>query len=146
MVINREAILAGILKHKSHFFRFVDVINANETALQFPMTAYLKFYEQVIYQDDDYALKDILSVEALLQANVFVNIDGLTNMVTLSKDIYNILVWLDISRKKQLDSQPFESHRQDVVRLANELTTLPIEGINFKEIMLFSMKNLATFK
>ena len=45
---------------------FVDVINANETALQFPMTAYLKFYEQVIYQDDDYALKDILSVEALL--------------------------------------------------------------------------------
>lgn len=45
MVINREAILAGILKHKSHFFRFVDVINANETALQFPMTAYLKFYE-----------------------------------------------------------------------------------------------------
>lgn len=45
MVINREAILAGILKHKSHFFRFVDVINANETALQLPMTAYLKFYE-----------------------------------------------------------------------------------------------------
>ena len=62
MVINREAILAGILKHKSHLFRFVDVINANETALQFPMTAYLKFYEQIIYQDDDYALKDILSV------------------------------------------------------------------------------------
>lgn len=122
------------------------MINANETALQFPMTAYLKFYEQVIYQDDDYALKDILSVEALLQANVFVNIDGLTNMVTLSKDIYNILVWLDISRKKQLDSQPFESHRQDVVRLANELTTLPIEGINFKETYAFSMKNLATFK
>ena len=143
MVINREAILAGILKHKSHFFRFVDVINANETALQFPMTAYLKFYEQVIYRDDDYALKDILSVEALLQANVFVNIDGLTNMVTLSKDIYNILVWLDISRKKQLDSQPFESHRQDVVRLANELTTLPIEGINFKETYAFFYEKLS---
>lgn len=142
MRINREDILEAILKHKNHFYRLIDIINNSDAGLQFPMSAYLDLYEKYIdVGSGRYA--DTLSMSALIEANVFVNVDRVSAMITLSKEVYNILVWLDISRKKQLDSQLFESHRLDILRLSKDLARLPIDSQDFKETYSFFYEKMS---
>ena len=142
MRINREDILEAILKHKKHFYRLIDIINNSATGLQFPMASYLDFYENHV-DVGSRRYVDTLSISALREANVFVSIDGVTAMITLSKEVYSILVWLDISRKKQLDSQLFESHRLDILRLSKELTRLPVDDQDFKEAYSFFYEKMS---
>lgn len=142
MIINREDILDAILKHKHHFYKFVDTININASGMQFPIGQYSNFYaDHVDVAGGRYV--HLLSIEALVNANVFVNIDRNSALITLSKEVYNILVWLDISRKKQLDSQLFESHRLDVIRLVKDLKRLPIGSQDFEEAHSFFYEKIS---
>lgn len=133
MIINRDVIISAILRYKNDFFGFIDYINHHGAALEFPETQYIRFYnDKVMYADHD-ADKNILSLESLLEAGVFTYRDKLKGHLGLSKIVYDLLIFLDVSRNRELSLAKFESYRQQTEEVSRQLITLPQGTEDYQE-------------
>ncbi|MGB6824876.1 hypothetical protein [Psychrobacter sp.] len=111
-MINRDVLIEKVLGFKYDFFQFIDYINSHDGAMEFPFTIYVQFYNKKILSQDNESLKNILSLDNLLAGGVFTHHDKVSGMLVMSKVVYDLLVFLDVSRNKELSHAKFESLRQ----------------------------------
>lgn len=120
-MINRDVLINKVLEFKYDFFQFIDYINAHDGAMEFPFTAYVQFYNKKILSQDNESLKNILSLDSLLAGGVFTHHDKISGMLVMSKVIYDLLVFLDVSRNKELSHAKFESLRQQTEQVTIQI-------------------------
>lgn len=123
MLINRDVLIGAVLKFKNDFFKFIDYINSQGGALEFPEAYYVRFYNQKILSQDDASLKTILSLQSLLDGGVFSHRDKLKGTLVLSKVVYDLLIFLDVSRNKELSLAKFESLRSQMLDITNNIVS-----------------------
>lgn len=115
MIVNRDTLIADILTYKKEFFAFIDYIKASGSAFEFPQRDYILFYNKHITPLNDKHLQERLSIESLYDSGIFNNINHQSGMLVLSSVVYELLVFLDVSRSKQLTLAQFESLRKQMV-------------------------------
>lgn len=133
MIINRDVIIRTILKYKNDFFGFIDYINHHGEALEFPETHYIRFYNTRVMASADEAEKNILSLESLLESGVFTYRDKLKGHLGLSKIVYDLLIFLDVSRNRELSLAKFESYRQQTEEVSRQLINMPQGTEDYQE-------------
>ncbi|SNT69619.1 hypothetical protein [Psychrobacter sp. LV10R520-6] len=135
MRINRQTIIKEIFANgfERDFFKFIDYIHENNTASEFPKRLYLAFYEKIVRVHKDNALKNIMSLDALVKSDVFVYDNKNSGMIGLSKAMYDFLVFLDISRSREFSSIEFANFRQNISATVKNIMANPSSSDDYKE-------------
>lgn len=133
MLINRDVLISAVLKFKNDFFKFIDYINSQGGALEFPEASYVRFYNQRVLGQDDASLKNILSLQSLLEGGIFTHRDKLKGSLVLSKVVYDLLVFLDVSRNKELSLAKFESLRTQMLGVTEKIMSSEIGSDTYNE-------------
>lgn len=137
-MINRDVLIEKVLIYKYEFFKFIDYINTYEGAMEFPFAAYVQFYNKRILTQDNDSLKNIFSLRNLLEGGIFTHHDKVSGMLVMSKVVYDLLVFLDVSRNKELSHAKFESLRQQTEQLTINILGHEIGSQPYKdELALF---------
>ncbi|WP_131667690.1 hypothetical protein [Psychrobacter pygoscelis] len=133
MLINRDVLIGAVLKFKNDFFKFIDYINSQGGALEFPEAYYVRFYNQKVLSQDDASLKTILSLQSLLDGGIFTHRDKLKGSLVLSKVVYDLLIFLDVSRNKELSLAKFESLRTQMLDITTNIVSSEIGSDTYQE-------------
>lgn len=129
MKYSRQVLIQAILQCRNDFLQFVDYINAKGGALEFPEVYYIKFYQEIGKEKGqspkrkselDY-LKSQLVLQNMLDASIFTYQDKASGTLAMSKVIYELLVFVDSSRNKQLSLAKFESLRAQMVQICSNI-------------------------
>lgn len=145
MKINRTTLLKTILAHDFtlDFLQFVDYIHQHNTAYEFPQRLYVQFYQSKIQSQHDEALKNIMSLEALMASHFFTHEDKNAGMIGLSKVLYDMLVFLDTSRGREFSQHEFENLRRDMARTVQSLMTYATDSQDYQESFVYFNKIIA---
>lgn len=144
MLINRDALILTILDYKNDFFTFIDYINAQGNGLEFPEIAYINFYNKKIHKLDDKTIKHKLSLKTLEDGGIFTYRDVQAGTLVLSKVVYDLLVFLDVSRNKQLTLAHFESLRKQMVEVVGNLKATEIGSDDHQDYLQLFWEQLST--
>lgn len=144
MLINREVLIATLMEYKNDFLKFVDYINASANGLEFPETTYIHFYNNKIATQEDRSLRQKLSLEVLEASGIFTYRDVQAGTIVLSKVVYDLLVFLDVSRNKQLTLAHFESLRKQMVEVVGNLQATEIGSDDHQDYLQLFWEQLST--
>ena len=139
MKINRNEIFKQILTYKfeQDFLLFIDFINVNNTANEFPTMLYHKFYTQkvraVAKAQEDSALLNIMSLDSLIDNGIFTYEDKNTGQLAMPEALYSFLTFLDVSRSRQLNNVEFESFRARIEAIVSAMINMRSEDEDYIE-------------
>ena len=144
MLINREVLITSLMEYKNDFLKFIDYINASGNGLEFPEIAYIHFYNNKIAPQKDKTIKHKLSLQTLEDSGIFTYRDVQAGTLVLSKVVYDLLVFLDVSRNKQLTLAHFESLRKQMVEVVGNLQATEIGSDDHQDYLQLFYEQLSS--
>jgi hypothetical protein len=136
MKFNRELIIQAIIAEKEHFLKFLDHINAQDTGGEIPLVMYLTYFEKHIRRDPAKdALKQLLSLESLIDNGFFVNDNRDSGKLAFNKVILDLLTFIDTKRNKQLSNIEFDDLRSRTISFAQSLKSHPLGSADHTEAL-----------
>lgn len=133
--IKREILVSKILLFRNDFFKFIDYINAKGEGMEFPEANYIRFYNESIINNEDRTLRHTMSMDTLIEGGVFTYRDRQAGTLVLSKVVYDLLVFLDVSRNKELTSAKFGSLRSQMLEVVTNIKNSEVGSDAYKEYM-----------
>ncbi|MDP3269803.1 MAG: hypothetical protein Q8M40_12275 [Legionella sp.] len=135
MKLNRDVLIASIIKYQIVFFRLLDHIDENDGALEVPEKLYLHSYNNIICADENDDAQYHLSVNTLLENGVFIHHDKNAGIITIERVIVDLLRFLDIKRAKELTHFDFEQMRSQLSSSVNQILAQTQETQEFNDGM-----------
>lgn len=135
MKLNRDVLIASIIKYQIVFFRLLDHIDESDGALEIPEKLYLYNYNNIICADENDDAQYHLSVNTLLENGVFIHHDKNAGIITIERVIVDLLRFLDIKRAKELTHFDFEQMRSQLSTSVNQILAQSPETQEFKDGM-----------
>lgn len=135
MKIQRNVIIKTLLSHgfEKDFFKFIDYIHHHDTANEFPQMDYVRFFEEKVRPLKDNSVSNIMSLDVLIASGIFEYFNKNTGRITLSKAIYELLTFLDISRSKQYGGITFREFRDNIDNVVTDIKASPVGSDDYIE-------------
>lgn len=121
MIYSRVEIIESVLKYKKHFLLFVDQINEQKNGLGFPAVNYAVFHREISKDEDKGWYIKRLELPAMIDGGLFLDPDKSDGTLVMTAVLYELLVFIDTSRNKQLSLAKFESLRSQMVQIKNNI-------------------------
>lgn len=121
MRLNRDVIIAAIIKHKNSFLQMLDYVDQHGGVADIPEKLYLDLYSKRICEDDDQNIHAQLSLNTLLENGVFIHHDKNIGSISVADVIINLLRFIDVKRARELNRHDLEDLRQRVSEYVTKL-------------------------
>ncbi len=135
MKLNRDVLIAAIVKHQKVFFRLLDHIDENDGALEIPEQLYLYNYNIEICADENDDAQYHLDVNTLLENGIFIHHDKNSGVITIERVIVDLLRFLDVKRAKELTHFDFEQMRSQLSTSVNQVLAQSLDTQEFNDGM-----------
>lgn len=121
MLYSRVELIESVLKYKKHFLLFVDQINEQKNGLGFPAINYALFHREISKDEDMGWYIKRLELPSMIDGGLFLDPDKSDGTLIMTAVLYELLVFIDTSRNKQLSLAKFESLRSQTVQVKNNI-------------------------
>lgn len=135
MKLNREVLIAAVMRHQGVFFRMLDYIDQHDGSLDIPEHLYLNDYNRIICRDDDSNMQHHLNIQTLLDNGIFIHHDRGAGVITLERVIVDLLRFLDVKRAKELTNADFEQMRVQLVGAVEHVMAQVIDSQPYLDAM-----------
>lgn len=150
MLYSRVELIESVLKYKNHFLQFVDQINEQKNGLGFPAVNYAVFHREISKDEDMKWYIKRLELPSMIDGGLFLDQDKSEGTLVMTSALYELLVFIDTSRNKQLSLAKFESMRAQMVQVKNSILVSAVGSDDRDEYMqlFWELVNeiLTTFK
>lgn len=121
MLYSRVELIESVLKYRKHFLLFVDQINEQKNGLGFPAINYALFHREISKDEDMSWYIKRLELPSMIDGGLFLDPDKSDGTLIMTAVLYELLVFIDTSRNKQLSLAKFESLRSQTVQVKNNI-------------------------